>query len=321
MTHLYVIGNGFDLHHNIRSSFRCFRCWLERFCPSVLEEVESIYACHDVHWWSNFENNLASLDAVKFATEIAFENQPDLSSEHCDRTWSDAQIEVENKLNNIYTSIRESFHEWIMQLNEPQDCKMIKIEQKDSIFLTFNYTKTLENMYHVPSSNILHIHGCIDDNEDFVLGHGKTYEDIEKMNSAPELSKVPDTLSDEEKELFYDEQAEQFHEQLARIAAIAGVASQRKQVKSIIERNRAFFDRMKDVQYIHVFGFSFSEIDMPYLEEIVNVTGVENATWEISYYGDNDKPKVEKFITNQKLEKSKTMKLSELLLVKSLDAK
>ena len=26
-------------------------------------------------------------------------------------------------------------------------------------------------MYGVPSAQILHIHGCIDDNEEFVIGH------------------------------------------------------------------------------------------------------------------------------------------------------
>ena len=106
---------------------------------------------------------------------------------------------------------------------------LTKIEQNDSVFFTFNYTKTLENLYNIPSSNIIHIHGCVEDNEDFILGHGKSYEDIAKMNSGPDIPSPPNDLTDEEMEQFYEVQAdlaEQFHEQLARDAAIAGVASQ-----------------------------------------------------------------------------------------------
>ena len=142
MKHLYIIGNGFDIHHKINSSYRSFRDWMNECYPSILEDVENVYGYCDVDWWADFENNLASLDAVEFSSNIAFENQPDLLSEHCDRTWTDAQIEVENQLNAIYAEIRERFHEWIMQLNRPHNDRRIKIEHNDSIFFTFNYTKT-----------------------------------------------------------------------------------------------------------------------------------------------------------------------------------
>ena len=100
-------------------------------------------------------------------------------------------------MNTIYTEIRERFHEWIIQLNNPHTDKKVKIEQNDSVFFTFNYTKTLENLYNIPSSNIIHIHGCVDDNEDFILGHGKSYEDIAKVNSGPDIPDPPNNLTDE----------------------------------------------------------------------------------------------------------------------------
>lgn len=66
------------------------------------------------------------------SSNIVFENQPDLLSDHCDRIWIDAQIEVENQLNAIYAEIRERFHEWIMQLNKPLSDKKVKIEQNSN---------------------------------------------------------------------------------------------------------------------------------------------------------------------------------------------
>ena len=105
---------------------------MENYYPSILEDVENVYGYCDADWWADFENNLASLDAVEFSSNIVFENQPDLLSDHCDRIWIDAQIEVENQLNAIYAEIRERFHEWIMQLNKPLSDKKVKIEQNSN---------------------------------------------------------------------------------------------------------------------------------------------------------------------------------------------
>lgn len=37
MKHLYIIGNGFDIHHKINSSYSNFRDWMENYYPSILE--------------------------------------------------------------------------------------------------------------------------------------------------------------------------------------------------------------------------------------------------------------------------------------------
>ena len=111
-------------------------------------------------------------------------------------------------------------------------------------------------------------------------------------------------------EQFYEMQAElaeQFHEQLARDAAIAGVASQQKPIHSIIDKNKKFFDGIKGVQSIHIYGFSFSEIDIPYLEAIINVVGVEKTLWEITDFEGKERTKIEKFISNHKIKNYKIL--------------
>ena len=283
----------------------------------MLEQVEEVYGYCDNDWWSDFENNLASLNAVDYSREIAFENQPDLMSEYCDRTWTDAEIEVENQLKDIYCEIRKRFHEWIEQLNKPNDDKKIEIKQTDSIFFTFNYTKTLESLYNICSSNIVHIHGCINDNEEFILGHGKSYEYISSKNPEPERPNPSAGLTDEDLEQYYEEQAElaeQLHEQLAREAAISGVASQQKPVKSLIESNKMFFERIKGVQNVHIYGFSFSEIDMPYIEAIIDVVGTKNTNWEISDFEKENRLKIDEFISNQNIKRYSIIELSTLTL-------
>lgn len=317
MKHLYIIGNGFDIHHEINSKYSDFRYWLDNNYPLLLESVEEVYGYCDSDWWGDFENNMALLNAVEFSGRIAYENEPDLLSEHCDSTWTDAQIEVENRLNAIYNEIRERFHEWIKQLNNPNNDKKIELTLNDSIFFTFNYTKTLENLYKIPSSNIIHINGCVDENEDFILGHGKSHEYISSKNPKPEFPNPPAELTVEVLEQYYEERAElaeQLHQQLAREAAIDRVASQQKPVKSIIEKNKPFFERVKGVQNIHIYGFSFSEIDMPYIEAIIDVVDIKNTNWDISDYEKENRLKINEFISDHNIKRYSIIELSNLIL-------
>lgn len=36
--HLYIIGNGFDLHHGINSSYKNFQEWMYENHPDVIEK-------------------------------------------------------------------------------------------------------------------------------------------------------------------------------------------------------------------------------------------------------------------------------------------
>ena len=54
--HLYIIGNGFDLHHEINSSYKDFHEWMYENNPDVIEKADEIYGICDDEWWSDFEN-------------------------------------------------------------------------------------------------------------------------------------------------------------------------------------------------------------------------------------------------------------------------
>ena len=311
ITNLYVIGNGFDLHHGINSSYRNFKEWLQENYSSIYYEIDEAYNSCDDEWWSDFENNLASIDAVEYSYNLANEYSPDLTSDRCDDMWNSAAIEVENRLSSLYNNLRECFHEWITQLKEPQNHKRIRIEYRDSLFLTFNYTKTLETMYEIDPSNNLHIHGCIDDdNEDFILGHGRTKVDISRMN--PPVLAPPKNCFGEDEET--NEMGEQFHEELAREAAIEAVASQQKPVNSIIKTHKRFFNRLKNIQYVHIYGFSFSKIDIPYLDTIVKSIDTKKTEWEISDHNGNSKDKILAYVSKKNITKYKIIDLLDIIV-------
>lgn len=104
---LYVIGNGFDRYHDINCSYDDFRMWLEEYHSDLFYKIDEIYGWSDGDWWSNFENNLGEIDVMEFAQRIAFENPVDLSSDHCDSMWNDAQIAVENQMTEMYQSLQQ----------------------------------------------------------------------------------------------------------------------------------------------------------------------------------------------------------------------
>lgn len=315
--HLYIIGNGFDLQHKINSSYKNFRDWMNETNPDVMNSIEEVYGDCNEDWWSDFENQLASLDAIRFGEQIAYENPPDLMSDHCDRTWNDAEIEVEQQLESLYSNLRDCFHDWIEQLNKPLVEKKVKIEIQDSFFINFNYTKTLEDLYEVNPDRVLHIRGCIDCDEEFILGHGKSYKELEQINQA-DFPEPPDNLPSEDIAEFYEENSEnghEIHEQFTIGAAINGVASQRKPVAELIKRYSPLFDSIKAVKQIHVYGLSISDVDKPYLEHFVSK--FKDSYWEFSDYEGQNRTSIENFCNSNGIIYS-IINLADLQFVRQL---
>lgn len=309
--HLYVIGNGFDIHHEINSSYACFKEWLNKTNVDLMQRIEDIYGVYNDEWWCEFENQLASLDILDFSNKVSFENLPDLADEHCDRMWEDAQFEVEHQLASIFSELKKHFHNWIMQLNAPNPSLRLKLDLNDSLFLNFNYTKTLESLYRIDSKKILHIHGCVNDDEKFIIGHGKTYEELEKLNAKNLCKQIDGMLENKIAQCYKDYCSNlELHEQLAKDAAFTMVASLRKPVEELINKYENFFNSVSNVYSIHVYGLSLSEIDIPYLTEIASKA--KNVLWEFSYYNEKDKERIRTFCLTHGIVKYKIIKLSDL---------
>jgi len=66
------------------------------------------------------------------------------------------------------------------------------------LFFTFNYTTTLEHLFKVPSSNIIHIHGCVDDipASNMIVGHNS--EQIYEQNNKTYFAELIGELRKEE---------------------------------------------------------------------------------------------------------------------------
>ena len=63
---LYIIGNGFDLHHELKTSYAHFRDdYVKKRSPILWNDLLDIYGeapQNDNLWWNNFENMLGKVD-------------------------------------------------------------------------------------------------------------------------------------------------------------------------------------------------------------------------------------------------------------------
>jgi hypothetical protein len=134
---------------------------------------------------------------------------------------------------------------------------------KSNYFLTFNYTRTLERVYGVPESNICHIHGVSNNAKnlndttsgDLIFGHGQEVFDTNVTN-------IPNTAYNINK----------------------------KPVNRCIIKNQLFFEKLAGVTNIYSYGFSFGDVDMPYIKKICHSIGdTSNVTWYFNDY------KIEKY--------------------------
>lgn len=179
---LYVIGNGFDIHHGIKSSYRCYMEWLKENHSDDYQKVINFYGAEaEKHeWWNEFETNLGYFDIREKVENWAFLNQPN------DKQLEDMKIDVmrgawdaQAEIGGIMSILKDSFHEWIDSLKPALSANKIVIDSQNAYFINFNYSLTLENVYNVPSAQILHIHGCLNDDE-YIIGHGRTYEEVKE---------------------------------------------------------------------------------------------------------------------------------------------
>ena len=270
---LYIIGNGFDLHHGIRSSYKAFGEYLKGHDRNTYDVVERFFDV-DAHFWGQFEERLAALDIdslIDYATAFLVSYGAE--------DWSDAyhhdyQYEINQVVKAISETLRLRFGEWIRQLciPEPSEIATIRLPVNPSAsFLNFNYTPSLQRLYGVPDAHILHIHGAAVEYSDagVVLGHGWEPEenpDPYRFERAPEDADMRVVEGQRSIDLYFRETF--------------------KPTAKIIRDNAAFFGNLSQVERIFVMGHSVSGIDRPYFREVIRNINAGRVTWKISYFGD-----------------------------------
>lgn len=272
---LYIFGNGFDRAHNLPTSYCQFRKWLiNKYNVNVDEEIElpnyqtnykrledyddKQFAGFFVRLiddadsnsenedkWCCFEEDLA-----KLRWELSLHNEDKVYDKEgrLDYSQTDNNLSIRaqtcGESNHI---LRSFFQKWIIHINNiisKRYCKakkrfFKKALHKRSKYLTFNYTNTLEVLYNI--KNVCHIHGDISKWEEPIFGHGDP------------------GYTNKEHESYEDNAYDIFRKIYERYI---------KDTKKQIERHSKFFDSIKNVDEVYLYGLSLGDVDLPYFSYI-----------------------------------------------------
>ena len=272
---LYLIGNGFDLHHSINSKYQDFHKYVKENNPKLESFFDTYFQLSEDldYLWSDFENDLRTFESDLFFHDISVMSEKEWFDQK-EPKWSDwfgMYDEITGKIEYEHKEICDSFLEWLKTLSITKVLRKNLKFDNNAKFVSFNYTLTLEELYNIPSEKILHIHGDINSNSsDLIFGHGGSLKEIVEFDENGDSNRVP--WSDAEKASLY------LYDVL------------RKPVQSTIENNMIFFNSLSNVQHVIVLGHSLNEIDMPYFEKIKDLVS-DGCKWIIVYYSGKDEKK------------------------------
>jgi hypothetical protein len=285
---LYVIGNGFDIHHKLDTRYSDFGDYLadndEDLYNLLTEHID--FPDNESDLWSNFEANLANLNTDSILS-LATNYLPNYGSdEFRDGDRYDFEYEMERYLRQLTSDLFEHFRDFIeaVKINEESIGEKIRLD-RDALFLNFNYTSSLQNLYQIPAKNINYIHNAAHDKSSkIILGHGIDPNELLRKKSEP-----PPNLSDEELQDWKDQQADQYDYSFDRgeQTIMRYFKDSFKPTQEIIENNSGYFSSLNDITEIVVLGHSVSEVDINYFKKIAESTA-SDCKWSISYFSNQD---------------------------------
>lgn len=282
ITTLFIIGNGFDKFNKLNTGYWDFHEWLkgqpngEDFIEA-LEEIFTLRTRKGHHLlWTDFEKAISKCDI-----ERCFAEAEAIYEEEKDELYTfirDVDDYIMNRIVSPLTiEMPKFFKGWIKDINAELykrafittvSDKLIKFN-RNGLFLTFNFTDTLEHLYHIPEYNVCHIHNRISTNEEPIVGHNSRQGEINK----------PIEITQGEINL--------------KLKIATTIANLNKQHSQNIKKHTDFFDRLgKHINKVVVYGHSMNDIDIPYFKSVRNRIATD-AQWYVSYHNDDDYKMIE----------------------------
>ena len=295
---LFVIGNGFDIDHDLECQFRCFKCYLKRTYPEIIKydklkcvplpctgiapdgeeisdpstDAQILYRLiEDIKMnsdWSSFEEDLGNIEYERLVDRSNYDNEDDDAIFHQVRNNSDLAREYFKSFDDF----PRLFSDWIESIDtswvRPKS-KYKAVFSNDDLFLTFNYTDLLENTYGIPTERICHIHGKM--GEQLIFGH----DNAEDAYEADFLSGDAD--------IYFNK----MHHKLF------------KDTRKCINAHKRFLDRISAVDEIYFLGWSMATVDLDYLSYIGNLLSSKSVIIHFTKY-DEEKNTIEDKIAKLK---------------------
>ncbi|KAA0768163.1 MULTISPECIES: bacteriophage abortive infection AbiH family protein [Bacillus cereus group] len=283
LSKLFILGNGFDRAHGLPTSYEHFREYLVKTYPKAsglkptydvsikdmpdgeigVDNNEAIaFIINTINnvegeEWCNVESSLADLPLEDYLSDLEDLFDLDVDKEltrnvHRNEDASSAMYQVMLKFHDFLV-------DWVQTIDikktSPKEKFEKLIDSENDYFLTFNYTYVLEDIYGADGDNVCHIHGAqYDCASDIFFGHGDVRDDFESCHTGA------------------TESLQKIHKLLE------------KDTHEALRRAKYFFDELSSVHEIYSHGFSFSPVDLVYLNRICKICNTEKCTWYLSDY-------------------------------------
>jgi Bacteriophage abortive infection AbiH len=292
---LFIIGNGFDLHHELKTSYRDFADFLKiENSSDSRDQIEIFDACNDLlgyectngSIWGNFEDSLG-----RFEPDRLFEKCLNYLDDDDPHRSGEASWEGEKLVDLIAKGMPDALKKWILGVQNSASIVVAKLLlPTEARYLTFNYTNILESFYGIVESQICHIHGTA---EMLLIGHG--VEPSEAEGSRPPTEPKPEGMSAEQEEDWEDwmssqgsQSADWLHDEIDEYWW-----QSYKDTDWHLAMNAPFFEALAGTEDVTIMGHSLSEVDMPYFSEILRRCS-PHANWQVSYFDDCEKEQKKK---------------------------
>lgn len=278
---LYILGNGFDLMHGVRSSYRAFRDFLGKH-SDLRFKLESYLKTDDI--WADFEDALGHINMDMMANPDVVGGMLDVTGFFEDDSGAaEYYMALEmaaEPMRSITEDLEKRFRMWIEKLEIGTNDRPLKTLFHDDKVLCFNYTEFVEELYGVSESNICYIHGCRrkkkgHQKEKLILGHrpGASEDEYALIRGL------------KRKKSYRSQVIDVAQEGVVRLLSEYDEAIT-KNSQSIISEHSSFFKSLADATNVVVIGHSISPVDWDYFLEVSKNT--PDAHWYFGCHGIHD---------------------------------
>lgn len=299
---LCILGNGFDLMHNVRSSYYAFRDSIGKN-NSLRTTLEFYLTPDDI--WADFENSLAQLNVRAIAGSWLVEEWLEMF----DAFDEDASVasfymaaeQAADPMRAIGEDLPRRFRRWVDSLTVGTADRPLKELFRNSKVLCFNYTEFVETMYGVPSENVCYIHGSRRRRkghpaEKLILGH--------LSGASDDAYDFDDGHRRGPKNPFKHKMVELAQENALRIIS-EWDEELTKDGRKIINEHQDFFDGLDGVTAVVTIGHSFAPVDQDHFAAVTTALPDPGAVrWYFGCHGLHDLERLEQMLIKIGLDRS-----------------
>lgn len=286
---LFIIGNGFDLHHNLKCSYDDYKKYLsQNDLQWVVDFFDRNFFVYDLP--PEFTRLHQNLDQCKTQSDFAQQLATNYWAKQAWNTWrclemilgyiNGIEISKQNDALSFATEITNNISNWMKSdiVSKIPTSSCLKLPKQNCSYLNFNYTDLLEKACNIPGTIINYIHNKIGEKLEF--GHANYQAISDVQNNQCIAPKVDNPAL----QALLDKTAADFNNNQTLLKYYKKCL---KDVQAILSKNSVYWNTLTSVSRIYVLGHSMSDVDFVYFEEINRKA--PSAEWIISYHNNDSK--------------------------------